>query len=144
MVGEAEPLLQLKREFSNAIERMSWRLASFTGNGEHVSAAVSTSNEHTIYIWTRDWGGLEAVLQGDAAILKYCLSECGESRLPENGCHWQHFETPQYNFEDCMLEVDRSMSNSSYAGRLSLSIHSQQVCLHGRYCCASAFDQEAA
>ena len=62
---EGQPVLLLKREFTNAIERTLWRTVAFTGNGEHVCAAVSTSNEHIVYIWTRDWGNLEAVLQGE-------------------------------------------------------------------------------
>lgn len=56
--------LQLRREFSNAIERTSWRMANFTGNGEHVSAASSSPSEHAIYIWDREFGRLETVLQG--------------------------------------------------------------------------------
>lgn len=55
---------QLRREFSNAIERTSWRMANFTGNGEHVSAASSSPSEHAIYIWDREFGRLETVLQG--------------------------------------------------------------------------------
>ena len=64
LLGLAQPVLQLKREFSNSIERTLWRAAAFTGNGEHVCAASSVAHEHAIHIWARDWGSLEAVLTG--------------------------------------------------------------------------------
>ncbi|KAK9808774.1 hypothetical protein WJX72_003348 [[Myrmecia] bisecta] len=57
-------LLTFKRDFQNAVERMLWKEVVFTGDSEYVVAASNAKAEHIIYIWNRNFGKLERILEG--------------------------------------------------------------------------------
>eukprot|EP00235_Prasinoderma_singulare_P001439 CAMPEP_0119166026 /NCGR_PEP_ID=MMETSP1315-20130426/5571_1 /TAXON_ID=676789 /ORGANISM="Prasinoderma singularis, Strain RCC927" /LENGTH=480 /DNA_ID=CAMNT_0007159381 /DNA_START=497 /DNA_END=1940 /DNA_ORIENTATION=- len=52
------------REYLNAVERLQWRTACFSHNGDYVVAAAAIKAEHHIYIWSAHSQKLLKVLEG--------------------------------------------------------------------------------
>ncbi|GMH39772.1 hypothetical protein BSKO_07670 [Bryopsis sp. KO-2023] len=59
-----DPLLSLKNEFQNVIERTQWKCMAFSADSEYVSVGASSKSEHLLYIWSTVLGKLERILEG--------------------------------------------------------------------------------
>lgn len=56
--------LQLSKEFQDAVNRVHWKAACFSGDGECVAGASAIKGEHKIHIWNRKFGQLARILEG--------------------------------------------------------------------------------
>lgn len=55
---------QAKEEFSDAVNRVQWRNAVFSGDGEFIMAGAASRGEHRLHIWSRYCGQLLRILEG--------------------------------------------------------------------------------
>jgi hypothetical protein len=51
--------------FQNAVEKNQWKGVVLSGDSEHVVGAVHHKTEHRVYIWSRLYGKLERILEGE-------------------------------------------------------------------------------
>ncbi|CAI7806746.1 unnamed protein product [Closterium sp. NIES-53] len=52
------------KEYQDAVNRVHWRSACFSGDGEFVVGGVAARGEHKIHIWNRAFGQLVRILEG--------------------------------------------------------------------------------
>ncbi len=57
-------VLQLSREFKNAVDRVSWAGACFSADSDYLASAAASQTHHHIHIWSRMYGKLERILEG--------------------------------------------------------------------------------
>jgi hypothetical protein len=51
--------------FQNAVEKNQWKAVVLSGDSEHVVGAIANKTEHRVYIWSRLYGKLERILEGE-------------------------------------------------------------------------------
>jgi metallophosphoesterase superfamily enzyme len=51
--------------FQNAVEKNQWKGVVLSGDSEHVVGAIANKTEHRVYIWSRLYGKLERILEGE-------------------------------------------------------------------------------
>lgn len=56
--------LQYSKEFQDRVNRVQWRAACFSGDGEYVAGASVVKGEHKIHIWNSKTGQLARILEG--------------------------------------------------------------------------------
>lgn len=56
--------LQYSKEFQDRVNRVHWRAACFSGDGEYVAGASAVKGEHKIHIWNSKTGQLARILEG--------------------------------------------------------------------------------
>lgn len=56
--------MDLKREFSDVVNKVQWKKSVFSANDEYVVAVSQEQSAHSIYIWNRAFGQLIKILQG--------------------------------------------------------------------------------
>ena len=49
----AIPVMPVLAEFQNVVDRMQWRSACFSANGDYIVGAAALKAEHHIYLWDR-------------------------------------------------------------------------------------------
>ena len=57
------PGLRSLREFLSPVDRLSWRGAALSADGEHVAATTNTG-DHLVHVWSLSTGELKCVLEG--------------------------------------------------------------------------------
>jgi hypothetical protein len=62
---EACMLAACPQTFQNAVEKNQWKGVVLSGDSEHVVGAVHHKTEHRVYIWSRLYGKLERILEGE-------------------------------------------------------------------------------
>ncbi|CAI5463272.1 unnamed protein product [Closterium sp. Yama58-4] len=64
--GKRRALVSLAfvKEYQDAVNRVQWRSACFSGDGEFVVGGVAARGEHKIHIWNRAFGQLVRILEG--------------------------------------------------------------------------------
>ncbi|GJP37966.1 hypothetical protein CLOM_g22411 [Closterium sp. NIES-68] len=64
--GKRQVLVSLAflKEYQDAVNRVQWRSACFSGDGEFVVGGVAARGEHKIHIWNRAFGQLVRILEG--------------------------------------------------------------------------------
>ncbi|KAI5074231.1 hypothetical protein GOP47_0010192 [Adiantum capillus-veneris] len=55
---------QYLKEFQDRVNRVHWRAACFSGDGEYVAGASAVKGEHKIHIWNSKTGQLARILEG--------------------------------------------------------------------------------
>lgn len=55
---------QYSKEFQDRVNRVHWRAACFSGDGEYVAGASAVKGEHKIHIWNSKTGQLARILEG--------------------------------------------------------------------------------
>ncbi|MCO5553069.1 hypothetical protein L7F22_006590 [Adiantum nelumboides] len=56
--------IQYSKEFQDRVNRVHWRAACFSGDGEYVAGASAVKGEHKIHIWNSKTGQLARILEG--------------------------------------------------------------------------------